>query len=72
MTGGKIKGMCEWQNGNPEQTYLGCKENSYFTTSPFILMLLNEIEENTKSMRLMLKDISSVAKDCRAIKLLTI
>lgn len=39
------------------------KENSYFTTSPFILMLPNEIVENTKSMRLTLKDISSVAKD---------
>lgn len=35
-------------------------------------MLLNEIVENTKSMRLTLKDISSVAKDARVIKLLTI
>lgn len=36
-------------------------------------MLLNEVVENTKSMRLTLKDISSVAKDfVSIIKLLTI
>lgn len=44
-----------------------------FHSSPFILMLPNETVENTQSMRLTLKDISTVAKDfVRVIKLLTI